>query len=396
MTHAGNDDDATACVEVYTSFDEMGLDDTLLRGVYSVGFERPSYIQQRAIVPIIRGDDVIAQAQSGTGKTGTFLVGALQRINWKRSGVPQALVLSPTRELAAQTFDVAQGLSAYQGDGRPVCGCFVGGTNVAADVSRLLSGVAMAIGTPGRLVDLVRRGKLRVDELKMVVLDEADELLSQGFAEQVATLFGFLPRDVQVCLVSATMPPEVLQLSERFMRAPTRILVPKEELTLEALKQFYVALREDDKIGALSDLYSAVSVAQSVIFANTRRKVTWIAEQLNLQGHSVGVMHADVGRDERARVMAAFRAGATRVLVTSDVLTRGIDVQHVNYVVNYDAPSSAEAYLHRIGRSARHGRRGVAINLVAPHDVAMLREIESHYAIAIAELPVDFASHVDQ
>jgi translation initiation factor 4A len=395
MTHAGNDD-ATACVEVYTSFDEMGLDSTLLRGVYSVGFERPSYIQQRAIVPIIRGDDVIAQAQSGTGKTGTFLVAALQRINWKRSGVPQALVLSPTRELAAQTFDVAQGLSAYQGDGRPVCGCFVGGTNVAADVSRLLSGVAMAIGTPGRLVDLVRRGTLRVDELKMVVLDEADELLSQGFAEQVATLFGFLPRDVQVCLVSATMPPEVLQLSERFMRAPTRILVPKEELTLEALKQFYVALREDDKIGALSDLYSAVSVAQSVIFANTRRKVTWIAEQLNLQGHSVGVMHADVGRDERARVMAAFRAGATRVLVTSDVLTRGIDVQHVNYVVNYDAPSSTEAYLHRIGRSARHGRRGVAINLVAPHDVAMLREIENHYAIAIPELPEDFASHVDQ
>lgn len=388
MTHAGNDD-ATACVEVYTSFDEMGLDDTLLRGVYSVGFERPSYIQQRAIVPIIRGDDVIAQAQSGTGKTGTFLVGALQRINWKRSGVPQALVLSPTRELAAQTFDVAQGLSAYQGDGRPVCGCFVGGTNVAADVSRLLSGVAMAIGTPGRLVDLVRRGKLRVDELKMVVLDEADELLSQGFAEQVATLFGFLA-------VSATMPPEVLQLSERFMRAPTRILVPKEELTLDTLKQFYVALREDDKIGALSDLYSAVSVAQSVIFANTRRKVTWIAEQLNLQGHSVGVMHADVGRDERARVMAAFRAGATRVLVTSDVLTRGIDVQHVNYVVNYDAPSSTEAYLHRIGRSARNKRHGVAINLVAPHDVAMLREIENHYAIAIPELPVDFASHVDQ
>lgn len=384
-----------AAVEVYNSFDAMGLDERLLRGVYSIGYERPSYIQQRAIVPMVAGGDVVAQAQSGTGKTGTFLIAALQRVNWGRCGVPQVVVMSPTRELATQTFGLAEGLSAYLGDGRAVCGCFVGGTNVVADVTTLRSGVAVAIGTPGRLVDLIRRGTLRADGLKMIILDEADELLSQGFATQIGTMFGFLPRDVQVCLVSATMPSEVLQMSERFMRCPTRILVPKEELTLETLKQFYVALAEDDKLTALMDLYSAVSVAQSVIFANTRRKVSWIAEQLNAQGHSVGVMHAEVGRDERSRVMADFRRGATRVLVTSDVLTRGIDVEHVNYVVNYDAPTTPEAYLHRIGRSARNGRSGVAINLIAPHDAAMLREIEAYYAIDIPELPINFECHVD-
>ena len=378
---------------LFDSFDDMPLRQELLRGIYSVGFETPSHIQQRAIVPIVSGRDVIAQAQSGTGKTGAFAIGLLQRIDWRRATVPQALVISPTRELAEQTCDVVRGLASYLTPFSASC-TFTGGTGVQGDVQKLRAGVAVAVGTPGRIADLIKRGALQTAHLGTVVLDEADELLSQGFAEQISNIFRFLPREIQVCLVSATMPSEVLELADRFMRSPTRILVPRDELTLEALRQYCVLMEEADKIHALSDLYETVSIAQSVIFANTRRKVEWIAAQLNQRSHTVSAMHAEMARDDRSAVMRSFRSGLTRVLVTTDVVARGIDVQHVNYVINFDIPLSKESYLHRIGRSARHGRKGVAINFLAPRDVEALREIESHYSIEIPELPADFEKHL--
>jgi len=231
------------------------------------------------------------------------------------------------------------------------------------------------------------------------VLDEADQLLSQGFAEQVAEILGFLPRDVQIGLFSATLPPDVLLLTERFMRTPTRILVDAAALTLDGLKQYYVAVADggdEAKLAVVEDLYESLSVSQSVVFANTRRRVEWLARGLKAAGHSVAMMHAEMERGERERVMATFRAGTTRVLVTSDVVARGIDVQHVSMVVNVDMPWNVENYLHRIGRSARYGRKGVAINLIGgSNDVEGLRAVEAHYHITVPELPMNFMAHLD-
>lgn len=388
-------------VHVYKSFDAMPLHARVLRGVYSSGFERPSPIQQCAIGAMIDGGDVIAQAQSGTGKTGAFAIGLLQRLDARRRET-QALVLSPTRELAEQTADVIGLLGAYvlddEGSERRaanLCGLFVGHTNRQTDMRVLSGGVLVAVGTPGRVGDLVRRGALQPGGLRTIVLDEADEMLSQGFAPQVYDIFRFVPRDVQIGLFSATMPEGVLELCGKFMRSPTRILVPQEDLTLVGLKQFFVALDEESKLLALMDLYESVSIAQSVVFANTRRKVEWVAAQLSAQHHTVACIHSGMPLQERVATMKAFRGGASRVLVTTDLIARGIDVQHVNYVINFDVPTNKESYLHRIGRSARFGRRGIAINLVSPHEVGLLREIEEHYSIAIPELPDDFARYLD-
>jgi len=388
-------DESECNVQAIPSFDEMGLNTLLLRGIYSYGFERPSAIQQRAIVPFINGGDVIAQAQSGTGKTGAFTIGTLQRIDFS-SRTCQALVLSPTRELALQTEQVVSAIGDFLSEGTPFCGSFVGGTRVTDDVRKLQGGnILVAVGTPGRVFDVIRRGALRTDGLRVLVLDEADEMLSQGFSEQIYEIFKFLPKEIQVCLFSATMPPDVLELTQKFMREPIRILVKKEALTLEGIKQFYVAVEEDFKLETLTDLYESVSIAQSVIFCNSRRKVDWLATQMNQKEFTVSFMHSDMPKGEREKVMTTFRSGSSRVLITTDLLSRGIDVQHVSIVINFDVPSNKESYLHRIGRSGRYGRKGVAINFVTTRDVPALKELESFYHTQIDELPMDFASHLE-
>eukprot|EP01062_Namystynia_karyoxenos_P013231 TRINITY_DN1476_c0_g1_i6.p1 TRINITY_DN1476_c0_g1~~TRINITY_DN1476_c0_g1_i6.p1 ORF type:complete len:372 (+),score=199.81 TRINITY_DN1476_c0_g1_i6:3-1118(+) len=371
----------------------MPLHTNLLRGIYSYGFEKPSAIQQRAIIPFIKGGDLIAQAQSGTGKTGAFAIGLLQRMDWSTRSC-QGMVLSPTRELAMQTEQVISNIGEYLCDGS-FCHTFVGGTRVADDLRKLQQGVLVAVGTPGRVFDVIKRGALRTDSLKCLVLDEADEMLSQGFSEQIYEIFKFLPKDVQVSLFSATMPPEVLDLTAKFMRDPIRILVKKEALTLEGIKQFYVAVEEEFKLETLMDLYDSVSIAQSVIFCNTRRKVDWLAEKMNAKDFTVSFMHAEMPKGERERVMATFRSGSSRVLISTDLLARGIDVHHVSIVINFDLPSNKENYLHRIGRSGRYGRKGVAINFVNSRDVPILKELQEFYNTQIEELPMDFASHLE-
>jgi translation initiation factor 4A len=382
-------------IRLYPSFDDMPLNTMLLRGIYSYGFEKPSAIQQRAIVPMIKGGDIIAQAQSGTGKTGAFSISLLQRIDFRHRNL-QALILSPTRELAQQTHSVISQIGEYLSNSTQFCHTFVGGTRVQEDLKKLQLGVMAAVGTPGRVSDVIKRGALRTDSLRVLVLDEADEMLSQGFSEQIYEIFKFLPKDVQVALFSATMPTDVLELTKKFMRSPVRILVKKESLTLEGIKQFYVAVEEDHKLDTLMDLYESVSIAQSVIFANTRRKVDWIADRLNANNHTVSFMHADMARGDREKVMSTFRSGSSRVLVTTDLVARGIDVHHVNIVINYDLPTNKENYLHRIGRGGRYGRKGVAINFVSQKDVEILREIEGHYHTQIEELPMDFAAYLGE
>eukprot|EP01012_Entosiphon_sulcatum_P065140 TRINITY_DN94000_c0_g1_i1.p1 TRINITY_DN94000_c0_g1~~TRINITY_DN94000_c0_g1_i1.p1 ORF type:complete len:403 (+),score=86.18 TRINITY_DN94000_c0_g1_i1:28-1236(+) len=387
-------DEVECNVEAIASFDDMPLHTNLLRGIYSYGFEKPSAIQQRAIVPFIKGGDLIAQAQSGTGKTGAFTIGLLQRMDFTNRNC-QALVLSPTRELALQTEQVISHIGDFLAEGHPFCHTFVGGTRVVDDLKKLQAGVIVAVGTPGRVYDVIKRGALRTEQLKVLVLDEADEMLSQGFSEQIYEIFKFLPKDVQVALFSATMPPDVLELTQKFMREPKRILVKKEALTLEGIKQFYVAVEEEYKLETLMDLYDSVSIAQSVIFCNTRRKVDWLADQMNKKEFTVSFMHADMQKGEREKVMTTFRSGSSRVLITTDLLARGIDVQHVSIVINFDLPANKESYLHRIGRSGRYGRKGVAINFVTSKDVGTLKELENFYHTQIDELPMNFAEHLE-
>jgi len=243
--------------------------------------------------------------------------------------------------------------------------------------------------------DVIKRGALKADHMKCLCLDEADEMLSQGFTDQIYDIFRYLPKGVQVCLFSATMPDDVLELSQKFMRDPLRILVKKEALTLEGIKQFYVAVEDQYKLETLMDLYDSVSIAQSVIFCNRKMRVDWLAEKMNAKEFTVSYMHSDMGPGEREKVMKTFKTGSSRVLISTDLLARGIDVHHVSIVINYDLPSNKENYLHRIGRSGRYGRKGVAINFVTSKDVGALKELEEFYNTTIEELPMDFASHLE-
>ncbi|KAG5459462.1 MAG: ATP-dependent RNA helicase eIF4A [Olpidium bornovanus] len=353
--------------EVVDNFDDMQLKEPLLRGIYSYGFEKPSAIQQRAIMPVVKGRDVIAQAQSGTGKTATFSISILQNIDISLSQC-QALILAPTRELAQQIQKVVIALGDYMG---VRCHACIGGTNIREDIAKL-EGVHIVVGTPGRVFDMIsNRRALHPDAIKMFCLDEADEMLSRGFKDQIYDVFQLLPPNIQVVLLSATMPDEVLEVGNtpdvtgKFMRDPVRILVKRDELTLEGIKQFYIAVEKEDwKLDTLSDLYETVTITQAVIFCNTRRKVDWLTEKLREREFTVSAMHGDMDQTQRDIIMKEFRSGSSRVLITTDLLARGIDVQQVSLVINYDLPSTKENYIHRIGRGGRFGRKGVAINFV--------------------------------
>lgn len=362
------------------------LREDLLRGIYAYGFEKPSAIQQRAIVPLMSARDTIAQAQSGTGKTATFTIAVLQNINVAERYC-QALLLAPTRELASQIVKVVMSLGDYLGVSCHAC---IGGTAVRVDIQRLEAGVQVVVGTPGRVYDMINRRALNPSGIKFFVLDEADEMLSRGFKDQIYEVFQKLPQDVKVGLFSATMPQEVLELTTRFMRDPVRILVKRDELTLDGIKQFYVMVeREDWKLDTLCDLYETLTITQAIIFTNTRRKVEWLTEQMHSRDFTVSSMHSDMDQKERELIMREFRSGSSRVLITTDLLARGIDVQQVSLVINYDLPTNRENYIHRIGRSGRFGRKGVAVNFMTQDDVRTLREIEQFYNTHIEEMPLN-------
>eukprot|EP00091_Calanus_sinicus_P000661 TRINITY_DN1058_c0_g1_i5.p1 TRINITY_DN1058_c0_g1~~TRINITY_DN1058_c0_g1_i5.p1 ORF type:complete len:415 (-),score=140.27 TRINITY_DN1058_c0_g1_i5:122-1366(-) len=374
--------------EVCENFDDMDLKEELLRGIYAYGFEKPSAIQQRAIVPCIKGMDVIAQAQSGTGKTATFSIAVLQKID---TGLreTQALMLAPTRELAQQIQKVVMSLGDYMG---AQCHACIGGTSVREDMRKLDEGQHIVVGTPGRVFDMISRKILRPNYIKQFVLDEADEMLSRGFKDQIYDVFRHLNQETQVILLSATMPDEVLEVTSRFMRDPIRILVKKEELTLEGIRQFYISVeREEWKLDTLCDLYETLTITQAVIFSNTRRKVDWLTEKMHERDFTVSAMHGDMDQKERDVIMREFRSGSSRVLITTDLLARGIDVQQVSLVINYDLPTNRENYIHRIGRGGRFGRKGVAINFITEEDKRALQDIEKFYNTQIDEMPMNVA-----
>jgi ATP-dependent RNA helicase len=373
---------------VVPTFEAMGLSDDILRGVYGAGFEAPSAIQARAVAPILAGRDVVAQAQSGTGKTSMLALTAVARVDASRRDA-QVLILSPTRELAAQT----ERLAAALGEHAAVrTWCAVGGASVGRDIKELEAGKHVVSGTPGRVFDMVSRGALAVKAVKLLVLDEADELLDAGFKEQIYDVFSHLPPSTQVVLVSATLPPAVASLADRLLTTPVRILVRRAELTLDGIRQYYVAVEKEDwKFDTLCDLYDSLTITQAVIFVNSRAKVDWLAAQMRAASFTVAAMHGDMPHKEREAVTASFRSGAARVLITTDVWARGLDVAQVSLVVNYDLPPRREAYLHRIGRSGRFGRKGVAISFVTDAEGGALADLERFYGTRVEELPQNVA-----
>jgi translation initiation factor 4A len=375
---------------MYESFDEMGLNDELTRGIYSYGFESPSKIQQLAIVPMSKHTDILAQSQSGTGKTGAFTIGSLSLVDITIKS-PQVLVICPTRELAQQTERVARALGNYMG--LKVLSA-TGGNQLRSDISSLKAGAQFIVGTPGRIFDLIRRGDLSVDYIKYVILDEADQMLEDLFAEQIkAILDNKFPSTTRLALFSATMPTNVLEVAENYLNNPVRILLPPDEVTLDGIKQYFVGCeREDWKLPVLLDLYQQIAVNQALIYVNKRQKAEWLAKQLAAQGFTLEYIHGEMEVGERKKRMEDFRSGQVRVLISTDLLARGIDVQQVSLVVNYELPIQRENYVHRIGRSGRYGKKGVAINLVYGDEANTLKEIEKHYSTTINELPEDLGS----
>jgi len=375
-------------IEVHTSFDTLGLKEDLLRGIYAYGFEKPSAVQQRAVIPIIKGRDVIVQSQSGTGKTAVFSLGALQCANVQEKAT-QVIILSPTRELAEQSQKVCLGLGDYM---NTQVYCCVGGKKVSDDIRALEGGAHIVSGTPGRVFHMIQERHLSTQKIKMLILDEADEMLNKGFKEQVYDIYRFLPPSTQVVLVSATLPQDILEMTHKFMNNPFRILVKRDELTLEGIKQFFIAVEKEQwKFDTLCDLYDTLTITQAVIFCNTKQKVDWLSDKMKHANFTVAAMHGDMSQKERDQIMQQFRAGKARVLITTDLWGRGIDVQQVSLVICYDLPTNRELYLHRIGRGGRFGRKSVAINFVTDDDIKALREIEQFYSTQIDEMPLNVA-----
>jgi ATP-dependent RNA helicase len=377
--------ESTENLPLYKTFDSMNLKSDLLKGIYAYGFDKPSAIQQRAIIPISSGRDVIVQSQAGTGKTCVFAVGALQSIDLSLKE-PQVLILSPTRELAEQSQKVILALGDYM---KVTTHCCIGGKSVEENVRMLNHGVHIVSGTPGRVFDMIQRKAFKTRSIKMFILDEADEMLTKGFKEQVYDIYRYLPENVQNVVVSATLPNEVLQMTMKFMAKDTiKILVKRDELTLEGIKQFFVFVeKEINKFPTLCDLYDSFTITQAVIFCNEKKTVEWLCTKMRENYFTVSMIHGEMPQKEREKIMEEFRTGQSRVLIATDIWGRGIDVQQVSLVVNYDLPLNREMYLHRIGRSGRYGRKGVTINFVKSEDIKVLRNIEQYYSTQIDEMP---------
>jgi len=375
-----------------STFEDMELRDDLMRGIFSYGWEKPSAIQQHAIVPLSKGGDIIAQAQSGTGKTGAFAIGTLQRLDFSKKKV-QALILAPTRELARQTHVVLSNVGDYLGMKAVL---LVGGAKYNETTKALRAGAHVVVGTPGRVLDMLEKRQFDPSHIDLFVLDEADEMLNKGFEEQVHAVLTKMPEAAQVALFSATMPEGCLQLAKSFMRDPTSILVKAEEVTLEGIQQYYVDVeREEWKLDVLCDLYESLTVAQAIIFCSSQRKVEWLQAALDARDHTVSAIHGGMEDTERKMVMQEFKSGSSRILIATDLVARGIDVQQVSLVLNYDMPCGEDAienYVHRIGRGGRFGRKGVAINLLTERDARIMRAIEQFYSCEVQALPEDIVS----
>jgi len=370
-------------------WDELNLNENILRGIYAYGFETPSPIQCKAILPIIAGRDLFAQAQSGTGKTATFTIGTLSVIDTNLS-ITQAIILAPTRELSMQIQDVVNQLGSCIPTLKTQL--LVGGSSSNNDARQLLDNTPhIVIGCTGRVQDMIMRRALNASNIKILVVDEADEMLSSGFKDQLRNIINRLTLKTQIVFFSATYPNYATDIVSNIMNNPLYIEVKKEALTLEGIKQYYIALESDrDKFAVLKDIYSKLSMTQSIIYCNSIERVTELSNALINDGFPVCYIHSHMDKKSREKAITEFRNGKQRILVSSNITARGIDIQQVGIVVNFDVCKSVHTYLHRIGRSGRWGRKGIGINFVTRRDIQILRSIESFYQTEITEMPMNF------
>jgi ATP-dependent RNA helicase DeaD len=366
-------------------FDQFQLSFEILKGIQNVGFEEPSPIQAECIPAVLRGEDVIGQAQTGTGKTAAFAIPVLERVDPTQHKV-QSIILAPTRELAIQ---VSEEMRLIGRPKRVRTLPIYGGQAIGSQIKALQQGVHVVIGTPGRLLDHLRRGTLKAGQVEMIVLDEADEMLDMGFIDDIETVLKFLPKQRQMMLFSATMPPAIRKLAQKYMRKPKYVTVNRGEVTVPVIKQHYYRVLESFKVEALCRILDSEEVDLSIIFCRTKKGVDDLTDALQARGYLAGGLHGDLAQPQRDRVMNAFRNGEIELLIATDVAARGIDVGSISHVINYDIPQDVEGYVHRIGRTGRAGRKGIALTLVTPREMKQLHTIEQEIGTKLKarELP---------
>jgi translation initiation factor 4A len=368
------------------NFDDLNLNTNLLKGVYLHGFTQPSKIQIKGIKSINTGKDCILQSQSGTGKTATYLLGVMNRLEPTENGC-QGIIITPTRELADQVYGVACNLAKYTEYKITKC---VGGTDLNTNRNELKDS-SLVIGTLGRIYHMITEKKINIYKVKFIVLDEADELLDDGISDKLQMILDKAPSGIQIVLISATMSINLFNTSKKFTHDPIKVLLKNNEVIVDLISQFYLDVETEElKFDTLLDLYNLVSTSQAIIFCNTIRKVEWLEQNLKQNNFPITVIHSNMNQQERDLVVKDFRDGKTRLLLTTDLLSRGIDIPQVNMVINYDLPVNKETYVHRIGRCGRFDKKGVAITMIKmtdPTDVKTFNKMKHFYKMDIKEMP---------
>jgi superfamily II DNA/RNA helicase len=377
-------------MSIINSFENIDLKKNLIRGIYAYGFNKPSKIQSLAIPEMINGKELIAQSHSGTGKTGAFTIGTLQLID-ENKPVCQALIITPTHELAKQIIGVIENVSKFMDIKIALC---VGKTSINDNIKEL-HGAHIAVGTPGRMVDMMKRGYINNSHIKLLILDEADEMLASDFREQIKNIIMCINENVQICLFSATITDTTLKISKAFLKDPVEILIEKDKMTLDEISQFYLEIDcVENKFETLKEIYNIINVGQAIVYTNSQKRAKWLYDELKNDNNTCGVIYSSMEASERSDVLRDFRNAKIRLLISTDLLSRGIDIQKLSVVINYELPFNEECYIHRIGRSGRFGKRGVAINLITRQEYGKIKELERYYHTTIAEMPEDINSFI--
>ncbi|MEM7332697.1 MAG: DEAD/DEAH box helicase, partial [Chloroflexota bacterium] len=357
-----------------TTFEDFGLRSELLQAIDKLGYTEPTPIQAGVISSLLKGKDVIGQAQTGTGKTAAFALPILHNVDPIQKYV-QAVVLAPTRELAMQVAEAIGEYGRYRNvEVLPI----YGGASYGMQKGRLRKGVDIVVGTPGRMLDLIKQGSLDLSSVKTIVLDEADEMLSMGFIEDIESILEALPFYHQTCLFSATMPKEIRKLAENYMSEPESVTIKRKELTVDAIDQRYYLVQEKDKLAALTRLFEVEEISRCLIFARTRMGTSELANELSVRGFPAEVLNGDLSQDAREHVVKRFRNDQIKVLVATDVAARGLDIDGISHVFNFDLPMDPEVYVHRVGRTGRAGATGIAATFLTPKEMWRLRKIEKY------------------
>lgn len=366
------------------TFGNLVLSKPVLSAIQEMGFEEPSPIQSQTIPLVLEGQDVIGQAQTGTGKTAAFGIPLAEKLVPGKREV-QALVLTPTRELAIQVAEEVNRIARFKGlKTLPV----YGGQAIERQIRALGYGVHIVIGTPGRVIDHLNRGTLKLDGLKVLVLDEADEMLNMGFIEDIEAILRYVPENRQTLLFSATMPDPIRRIAEKYMKDPVTVTVSKENLAVPTIEQVYYEVPAQGKLNGLCRVLDMENVNLAILFTRTKKGADELAEALQGRGYSAEVIHGDLSQAQRDRVMKKFREGQVELLVATDVAARGLDIENVSHVINYDIPQDSESYVHRIGRTGRAGRSGVAITFITPREYKQLKTIEHDARVKIKRRPL--------